>query len=172
MTYKHYIVVTAMAVTLFAHHAKADERLLPYIDWITDNSELEYNGEPLPDVTVVDYALLEVLTYGDQTVAQAEYEGRDLPEVHAIYRHDENDIVFPDTVSPWEEEEVIVHELVHFLQYMNREPPECVQSWEKQAYDLHWQWVEETGYDAEEPNWLFVFMLEMSCQDMHPNIAP
>lgn len=159
----------ALSVALLASTASyADERLMPYIDWITANSDLEYNGEPLPDVVTVDYALLEIMTYGDQQVAQAEYENQELPEVQGIYNHLAHEIIFPDTVNPWEQEDVLVHELVHVLQYMNREPPDCIRSWERQAYDLHWQWVEETGFDAEEPNWLFVYMLEMSCQDMHP----
>lgn len=158
----------SLLLVLLASTSNADERLMPYIEWITENSELEYNGEPLPGVVTMDYALLEVLTYGDQTVAQAERDGRDLPQVHGIYRHDTNNLVLPDTSDPWQEEEVLVHELVHYLQYLNREPPDCVQEWERQAYELHWQWVQEHDYDAEEPNWLFVFMLQMSCRDMHP----
>lgn len=157
--------------------AHADERFLPYIDWLVANSEYEYNGEELPTIEVRPYAWVEVMVYGPDTVAQAEQNGSELPEVRGAYLHDKNVILFPEGVDVWEREDVIVHELYHYLQHINGHIEDCLPLMERPAYEIHWEWVEAHGREAdfEEPNWLFVFVLEMSCYERymyHPDSPP
>lgn len=155
----------ALLVTPIGSHA--DERLLPYINWLTENSALEYNGEPLPEVAGINYAILEIMAHGERAVAAAEKEGRELFPVHGVYDHFKKKILFPEDVDPWTDEDTMVHELVHYLQDINGTLDECAGNNEKEAYTLHWKWVEEHGYEAEEPNWLYVFMLAMACEEHH-----
>lgn len=164
---KHILI--ALTALLMSHqYASADERLMPYIEWIAANSSLEYNGEPLPTVKTVDYRVLEIYAFGAEFVAQAEREGRELFEVHGLYHKDTKEIWFPDGVDPYEDKPTLVHELVHWMQDISGTLKDCAGANEREAYELHWQWVQETGYDAEEPNWLYVFMLAMSCEEaMH-----
>lgn len=160
-------LLTAL-VAPFAVHA--DERFIPYIEWIVANSDLEYNGEPLPTIEVMPYPWLEVTVYGPENVAMAERNNATLPEVRGAYDHERNVLMFPDHTDPWDVEDVMVHELVHYLQYLD-DVPECTRKLERPAYELHWQWVEEHGYDAIEPNWLFVYLIEQSCYEYHPDYA-
>ena len=146
--------------------AQADERYLPHIEWLVQNSDLEYNGEPLPTIRQMPYPELEVTMYGAEAVAQAEHQGYTLDLIRGGYDHTKNEMLYSDDVDPWDEAnaDIMVHELVHFLQYLKGEP-ECMRSLEKPAYKLHWKWVVEHGLEDTfiEPNWLFVFFLEQSC---------
>ena len=162
---KLYLALTMLLMSCLS--ASADERFLPYINWITENSELQYNGEPLPTIEVMPYKWLELEVYGPDNVARAEFNGTELPEVRGAYNHEENVMMFPEGRDVWEQEDVILHELVHFLQYVNGDVPDCIQQLERPAYELHWKWVEDHGREADfvEPNWLFVYMLEMACME-------
>lgn len=163
----------ALSLSLWAGTSTADERFLPLIDWLTANSEFEYNGEPLPTIKYLPYAYLEVEVYGAETVARAEHQGMQLSPIKGAYLHLTNTMLFPDDFD-WETgTDVVVHELVHFLQNVAGEDPDCIQTLERPAYTLHWEWVKAHGLEAmyQEPNWLFVFMLEMACYDMHPDHA-
>jgi hypothetical protein len=156
----------ALFLALVPSLAGADERFMPHIEWLVENSDLTYDGQPLPSVTYMSYPVLEVTVYGPETVAKAEHNGTELPKLRGSYDHIENRMLLPEGFD-WEaNQEVIVHELVHFLQYLG-DTPDCVQELERPAYELHWQWVEEHDYPAEEPNWLFVYMLETACRDHH-----
>jgi hypothetical protein len=153
----------------FSLPANADPRMLPYIEWITQNTEYEYHGEPLPEVKTVPYAWLQVEVFGPETVAKAEMNGTELPLINGAYNPETNVMLFPDTVDPWSWDvaDTMAHELVHYLQMVNGNTHECVQANEREAYELHWQWAQEHGHPSEEPNWLYVFMLEMSCQTFY-----
>lgn len=152
---------------LVGSQVRADERFLPYIKWLTENSELQYNGEELPTIKYLPYKWLELEVYSPETVAQAERNESELPKIRGAYNDERNEMLLPEDFN-WEtSEDVIVHELVHFLQHTNGQEPECIQELEPPAYKLHWKWVEDTGYEAEEPNWLFVFLLVMACSDHH-----
>lgn len=161
------LILCGLAVSvLSASTTRADERFMPYIDWIVEKSDLEYNGEPLPTLEVVPYALLQIIVFGELTVAKSEQTGTTLPNVKAAYDHDRNVMLFPDTTDPWSNEDTIVHELFHYLQYVNLGEPDCIQSYERPAYEAHWAWVMEQGLadHYEEPNWLFVYMISLACQ--------
>jgi len=154
---------------VFPLQAFADERFMPYIEWLVDNSEYEYNDEPLPTVEIMPYAWLEVTVYTPEVVARSEQNGNDLPIIRGAYDHERNVMMFPDDSDWTQKEDVIVHELFHFLQYINGDVPDCLQKMERPAYDAHWQWVQAHGKTDvyEEPNWLFVYMIEMACHERY-----
>lgn len=147
--------------------ASANDTWLGYIDWLVDNSEYEYNGEPLPTVEYHSPAMLQILIYGEEHVAQAELNGWNIPDVWGAYNDgvmylpEGADYEHPHTIV------TVVHELYHFLQDINGVTAHCSGLLEREAYKLHWQYAVEHELDVEEPNWLFVAMLEMSCYEPH-----
>lgn len=164
-------VLAFLCLVAFPASSMADQRFLPYIEWLVANSDYEYNGEPLPTIEFMSAPLMAITVYGEATVAQSEMNGTELPNIQGIYLHDRNAIVFPEGTDPWAQEDTIVHELYHFLQYVNHDgvQPDCLASWERPAYEIHWEWVEAHGKTDlyTEPNWLFVLMIELSCTQPH-----
>lgn len=158
-----YLLLGLVFMLVMANKGSANEKWQEYIDWITENSDLTYNGEELPELVFMPYKVLEVEVYGPEQVAQAEYQGYELTPIRGAYFHDRNWMVVPEGADL--AEDVLVHELVHFLQYL-QDTPECIQELEKPAYKLHWQWVEEHDLTDKyaEPSWLFVYMIEMACR--------
>lgn len=153
----------ALALSLWAGSSTADESWLGYIDWLTANSDFEYNGEPLPTVEYRSQAMLQLMAYGDQRVAQAEYEGRELNIIEGVY--DDYVMYLPDDVET--PEYVIVHELVHYLQDINDVTDDCIPANEPIAYLLHHKWAEENGYVLPQGNLLFGMMLGMACREQY-----
>lgn len=165
-------ILLAATVLLFASTvANANTVFETYIQWIVNNSELTYNGEPLPTVTVVSNDYIKILAYGDAAVAEAEHNNVTLPEILALYKHDDNTMVVPDTLDldDWNNHYIIVHELVHYLQNVNGyyelpEYAECRMKLENLAYELHVAWMDEVDHPGERPNPLFLFMLLNGCE--------
>lgn len=157
------------ALLLAANTASANPIFEEYIDWIVANSEFEYNGEPLPTIERTNKAMLLIMLYGEQRVAQAEYNNTYLPEVEAIYDDETNTIFLPHEteLEDFANHHIIVHELVHYLQDINGITDECVGRLEAPAYKLHTQWQDEVDHPAERPNGLFVMMLELACDNPH-----
>lgn len=161
-------LVIALVAALCCHPASADERFLPYIDWIVANSDYQYNGEPLPEVQYHSPAMLLVLGYGEETVAQAEYRNSYLPPILGLYNHDDNVMMLPkgNEVGDFEIAHIVVHELVHYLQDINDfDDKGCIQNREPEAYRLHEQWMDEHDHPADRPDGLFVLMLAMACSE-------
>jgi hypothetical protein len=89
--------------------------------------------------------------------------------IAGYFDHEINLIVISDTVTEYMVEDhfyevVLLHELVHFLQYRNGEyeRAECKQALEKDAFELQDQWIDEQGIDPEQKNDpLFVIFVTM-----------
>lgn len=158
--------VCSLIACLVAWSVQADERFLPHITWITENSPMEYNGEPLPRVEYVSQGILQVMAYGDQAVAQAEHQGRQLPKVLATY--DEYMIYVVDDMTFTEQPWVLVHELVHYLQDVNGTTQACVPANEPQAYKLHAEWQRQHGYEVNQANIFYGLTLALACFDRPP----
>ena len=162
---KHLLASILLLMSSLCAHA--DERFLPYLDWLVENTDFTYEGQDLPTIAFLPYAWLELEVYGPDQVARAEFNGTELPKILGAYKDDENLMLFPEGTDPWEREDVVVHELFHFLQHINGVDDSCIPALERPAYEAHWEWVKAHGKEDvyEEPNWLFVYMLEMVCRE-------
>lgn len=163
------ILSSSLALGLMATTAKAEpaeELFLEYIDWIVINTDYKYNGEPLPTIQIESQEMLNILGWGPETVAEAEFTGRELPDVLAAYN--ENVLYLP---ANWQERPwLVVHELVHYMQDINGAMnKDCPMANEPEAYLLHDQWQEEHGYEESRNsgNVLYGIMLGMACYDMY-----
>lgn len=64
---------------------------------------------------------------------------------------------------------VLVHELTHYVDYMNEVPYECISQWEKHAYSVQRTYVESAGLNFYEITGLDVFTITAlsvsACED-------
>ena len=142
-----------------------DQLILKYIDWIVENSELEYSGQPLPTVSTMSFEQMMRMAYTDEV-----YEsGRELAPVSAIYDHHNNQIVVPDTtdIFAYINHQILVHELVHYLQDINGITDDCLGRLEFPAYELQAKWQDEFNHPSERPNRLWVYFLRAHCESRH-----
>jgi hypothetical protein len=137
------------------------------IEFIIQNSSLEYAGEDLPEVTVVSDEELQRLFRSSETHVSAKRDDRSLDLVSALYDRFENRIFLADVNAisgPG-----LFHELVHYLQDINGEEDMftdhsvCL---EAEAYDLQANWQTDQGIDlASKPGYGFVMTLYGVCND-------
>jgi hypothetical protein len=145
-----------------AHADHGSHDIQSMVQWIVDNSRFEYHGDPYPTV----------ITEDTLTVCSEIFPDR---EPHAdcniagYYDHEQNLIVIADQVTEYMVEDhfrevVLLHELVHFVQYHDGEyeRAECKQALEIDAFELQDQWIDEQGIDPEQKNDpLFVVFVTM-----------
>lgn len=151
------------------------ELMQEYISWIVENSDFEYNGEPLPDINFKDKDILKIYAYGGETVARSERENIELQNILALYIHDNDTILISKNkdLNRFENHHILIHELVHYLQDINGyyDKIECQPLLEKDAYRLQEKWMREfyNENDIEDilPNGLYILMLELSCKEHH-----
>ncbi len=116
-------------------------------DFIADNSDYVYNGEPLPTV-VRDTEL--TYQYGRSRVIAGTYWGPN----NTIYLIDSADFG------------VEIHEYVHYLQTMSGELVEgetCTGLIEPAAYQIEDKWLDLIDSDAPRSDLLWLIMMESAC---------
>lgn len=165
-----YILIIILFV--FATPLYADPVFKEYVDWITANSEFEYNNEELPTLKKIPKDQLIIYAYGADAVA--EQDVANFPKIIALYNHNTNEIIVDEQfeLDDFSKHHIIVHELVHFLQLINGyydtpEAQECQASLEPIAYELHMKWMDKVDHPAEKPNELFLFFLNKACDKHH-----
>lgn len=141
--------------------------MIGYIEFITQNSSLEYAGQDLPEVTVVSENELQLLFRSSEAEVSANEGDRSFAIVSAFYDRSANKIFLADVSSiagPG-----LFHELVHFLQAINDQDEmftshrACL---EAEAYELQAIWQTEQGIDlASKPEYGFVMTLYGACND-------
>ena len=99
------------------------------------------------------------------------YEGSDLlidETLRAAYDASDRHI---HIVLPWRAEDtfdrsVLLHELIHDVQLLNRDW-DCIGAPEWEAYKLQDRWLREHGI-AHDFDWLVIYMLSRCPKDIHP----
>ncbi|EYD75945.1 hypothetical protein Rumeso_02490 [Rubellimicrobium mesophilum DSM 19309] len=141
--------------------------IIEYIEFITQNSALEYAGQDLPHVTVLSEHELQLLFRSSEAEVSATGDGRSPALVAAFYDRSANQIFLADVstvAGPG-----LFHELVHFLQAINDKDDmfashrACL---EAEAYELQAVWQTEQGVDlASKPEYGFLMTLYGACND-------
>ncbi len=141
--------------------------MIGIIEFITQNSSLEYAGQDLPEVAVVSENDLQLRFQSSLTEISANEVDNSLARVSALYDRSANRIFLADVTSipgPG-----LFHELVHFLQAINDKDDmfashrACL---EAEAYELQALWQTEQGIDlASKPEYGFVMTLYGVCND-------
>ena len=118
------------------------------VDFITDYTGLPNAGYPLPKIFIQD----------EKTICRGAYfEPRDSCDIAGYYDDENNSIHIRDTPTMYMTEDrfqevVLVHELVHFLQYFNGiyKEVECRQNLEELAYDVQDYYIDLMGIDPQQ----------------------
>lgn len=137
------------------------------VQWIVDNSRFEYHGNSYPQVIREDPKSVCTTIYPDA-------EPHDDCNIAGYYDHDVNIIVISNQITQHMVEDhffevVLIHELVHFVQYYDGEyeRAECKQALEIDAFELQDKWIDQQGIDPEQKNDpLFVVFVTM-CDRHH-----
>ena len=127
------------------------------VDYITEVTDYENNGYPLPDIQIVS----------PQEVCDGAYERKienvNECDIAGYYNDITNTIYIRNEPSRYMtddrfQEVVLVHELVHFLQNFNGtyDEVECQQNLESDAYEVQSSYVDLMGIDPKQkPDPLF-----------------
>jgi hypothetical protein len=165
-----YKILIASLSLLVASVAGAVDReleekvMLENIEWLAEeSSNLEYNGEPLPAIVYATQDQLSAYFYGlDKWVQNQE----DLVPVEGIFRSEGEGTIFLLDDFDWESNEhldVIVHELVHYLQYINDISYDCSIAAELDAYKYQTYWMMGNPSSKPMPSYLMAIWIFETC---------
>ena len=155
---------------IFTSSAIANERvnyltaIMPnMLAFISDVTEYENKGYPLPKIVLVDAKNVCEGAY------MREMDNVDECDIAGYYNDDTNTIYIRDTPTRYMSEDryqevVLVHELVHFLQKFSGtyETIECKQALETDAYNVQSLYVDLMGIDEKnKPDPLFAIISAM-----------
>lgn len=143
---------------------ETEERImLEHIDWLVENGGYEYNGEPLPDVVYGTREQLTAYFYGlDRYLEEAD----DLIPVEGLFVKKGNGIIYLPSDFDWYDVtdlDTIVHELVHYLQYINGITFSCSIGAELDAYGQQTEWMIENPSDDIQPSYLMAIAIMQVC---------
>lgn len=147
--------------------ASSDEIMLDMIDFITERTNYKYQGEPLPFVEIRTPGELCAVVFSPETLAklnECTVAGYYDPSVKTIFISTESG---PYMVDDFFIETILIHELVHYLQYLNAANLEvkCINELERDAYRIQKEFVDYMGYPEEQkPDPLFAMIIS-SCGD-------
>jgi hypothetical protein len=156
--------IGALTAALIAAPAAADprppdafyERIDELVEWIGENSDYPAELKRYPAVVFLPRGTLNYMFFeGSAGIA---YNGQD--RVKAIYI--EGMMFLSDDFTLGEQDYILLHELVHHLQFEHRRQFRCKAEQEREAYDMQIAFVEETGR-GEVPSPLFMMVLR--CHD-------
>ena len=146
---------TFLLALLFPTLVLADARvnelqaLIPgMIDFIESRDVNSYKGDPYPEIYIVNEKDVCTGAYG---------KPMEVCDIAGYYNDDTNEIFIRDEPTQYMsndrfQEVVLVHELVHFLQYFNGvyEEVECRQNLEELAYDVQDYYIDLMGIDPQQ----------------------
>ena len=169
---RNLLIVTTLLVLGFCHPVNAghgNHTIESMVQCIVDNSRFEYHGDPYPKVSHEEPLFVCSEIYPDS-------EPHDDCNIAGYYDHETNHIVISDSITEYMVEDhfsevVLLHELVHFVQYYDGEyeRAECKQALEIDAFELQDQWIDEQGIDPEQKNDpLFVVFVTMCDRHFGP----
>lgn len=159
------IVLSCLLGCAIAFPAAADvrppasfyDRANQLMDWIVDNTDYR----PAKKHPIYVFLADEELNYIFFETTAAGYSGEEQSEAVALYL---NGIVFlSEDFRLGEDDDVLLHELVHHLQAEQGRSFPCVRAGEKEAYELQAKFIRETGIGGlPDPMWAH---LASRCED-------
>lgn len=138
--------------------------MLEHIDWIINNTSLyEYNDEPLPKIVYGTEEELTAYFYGLETYLE---QGDDLIPVEGIFQSEAEGTIFLLKGFDWyntADLDTLVHELVHYLQYINEITYSCSVAAELDAYRQQTEWMNENPANDVQPSYLMAMWIMETC---------
>ena len=149
---------------VFAH--SLEKRMPEFIEFIEANSLYEYNNTPLPEI---------IIATEKEICGEIYIPPREICDVAGYYNDETNEIYIRNDPTQYMvddrfQEVILMHELVHYLQYMDgtHQVVACRQNLEIDAYNLQELFIDTEGIDPKQkPNQLFA-MISSMCPNQHP----
>lgn len=148
---KTLLLTAALTVTSVSAQESSDSIMLDMIDYITEHSDLSYNGEALPFIEMQSMEEACEAMY-----AKPYSETESWCQLGGYYNHNLKTIYLVDEITEGYNSDkyydmVILHELVHYLQDINGRYDEvqCKAKLEVLAYRLQEQYMREFGFPEE-----------------------
>jgi hypothetical protein len=152
--------------------ATSENIMLDMIAFITERTDLKYDGQPLPKIVMLEPEEIcqQVMPHNPNTQC----------EISGFYDNVNTTIVISTETGQYMVDEyfietVLVHELVHYLQYLNgvQHDVPCRNKLEKDAYSIQTQYVTEMGYPEEQkPDTMFSLFVSLCPQESPFGAAP
>jgi AraC-like DNA-binding protein len=161
-----FAFVTSLFFALPAF-SSSNEVMLEMIDFITERTSYKYQGEPLPFIELRSTEELCRAVYSPETlklIDECSVAGYYDFSLRTVFIATESG---PYMVDEYFFETVLVHELVHYLQYLNDAhlTAKCRNALEADAYRIQKEYVVYMGYPEEQkPDPLFAMFIS-SCGD-------
>ena len=152
---------------VFPAFASSNEIMLEMINFITERTNYKYQGEPLPFIELRSTEELCQAVYTPETlelIGECSIAGYYDFLLRTIFIATESG---PYMVDEYFLETVLVHELVHYLQYLNdaHSTVKCRNALEADAYRIQKEYVEFMDYPEEQkPDPLFAMFIS-NCGD-------
>jgi len=122
------------------------ELVINLLIWIGGNSPLAFDGGSLPEIAIVEQAEIFHVAFGEKSTPAMRARGM---EISGLYDYEENRILLSDglDLSTTKGKAVLVHELVHFLQYRAGDDriAQCKNQLESLAYHVEAEYLEAHG---------------------------
>lgn len=155
------LVAALWAVVAMAGPARADERLRLLMEFAGGVLDVPMRGIDVPKIRYVSDEQMQLEYYGATLIAQQEGKDSSLLAISAYFNDSESTIVLNEDVdySLPENEHILVHELVHYLQWTHgmHEKARCMQQLEAAAYRAQNLWVMASGYGEMTDKKVIVF---------------
>lgn len=153
-------IIGALAAAVMAAPAAASprppdayfERIDELVDWIGAQTDYPAELERYPAIVLLPRDTLNYLFY--EGAAGRAYNGQD--RIKALYL--EGMMFLTDDFRLGDHDYILLHELVHHLQFEQKREFGCKAEQEREAYELQIRFVEETGR-GEVPSPLFMAVL-------------
>jgi hypothetical protein len=146
------------------------EIMIAMMVWIASVTGMAVPEAPPHSPVYVNGGMLEYMMYGCSTGANKERcelisKEKNTDSIMGIFDHNTNNIYLNSSIRTLDQkiqDSILIHELVHYMQFQNNIPYTCMPELEKLAYKVQSQWLVENGrkdvYEELEisPLWVFI----------------
>lgn len=158
-------ILLTSTVILAKDRSIEEAKMLEIINWLVEESQIyEYNDDPLPKIVYATQEQLGAYFYGLDTYLENE---NTLIPIEGIFRSADEGTIFLLEDFDWGNGstiDVIVHELVHYLQYINGITFSCSVAGELDAYKFQTIWLMDNPLpNRREPSFLMATYILETC---------
>lgn len=167
-------IFLSIILLFFANVSYAQERdrvleigkMKEYLDWLSTTYRMPYDNQNLPLVIYLTEEELNIFFYGEEAYKKAVAEDRLVPVAGVFQPSPGSGVIYLRTDFDWlslYDADIIVHELVHYLQHINGISYGCNLLKELDAYKYQSIWMIQNQSPGEIPTFLTAMAILEAC---------
>ena len=168
-------ILIALCIPFYAFARDRDVELAEmqkHIDWLAEVYHLPHNGQALPLVVYLSQEQMNIFFYGEEKYIEDKKKDNVTP-VEAVFQPTVGSgVIYLQNDFHWnniEDADTVVHELVHYLQHINKTKYSCNLLKELDAYKYQSLWMLENPSARQAPTFLTaIAILETCAQSWEP----